>query len=132
MAFLKRLSSQRKWWMRGPPLLQPYYDIVKLSRKVAVYSVTTTWIFRAAPLISLAAVLVSSLLVPFGDLKAPVRFWGDVLLIAYLFGLARFFTVLAALDTGSSFEGMGASREAAFSCLSEGVLFLNFAALVVF
>lgn len=116
---------------KGPPLLQPYYDILKLIQKGSVYSVTTTWIFRAAPLISLAAALVSSFLIPFGGLEAPVQFWGDVLLFAYLFGLARFFTILAALDTGSSFEGMGASREAVFSCLSEVVLFLNFAALAV-
>ena len=116
---------------QGPPVLQPYYDILKLIQKGSVYSLTTTWIFRAAPLISLSAVLVSSFLIPFGSLKAPVQFWGDVLLFAYLFGLARFFIVLAALDTGSSFEGMGASREARFSCLSEVVLFINFAALVV-
>ncbi|MBI3306555.1 MAG: NADH-quinone oxidoreductase subunit H [Candidatus Omnitrophica bacterium] len=116
---------------KGPPLLQPYYDILKLLQKGSVYSVTTTWIFRAAPLISFASVLVSSFLIPFGGLKAPVQFWGDGLLFAYLFGLARFFTILAALDTGSSFEGMGASREAVFSCLSEVVLFLNFAALAI-
>lgn len=116
---------------KGPPYLQPYYDIFKLVQKGSVYSRTTTWIFRAAPLVALAAVLVSSFLIPFGGLKAPVGFTGDVLLFAALFGLARFFMILAALDTGSSFEGMGASREAAFSCLSEIALFLNFAALVV-
>lgn len=115
----------------GPPYLQPYYDILKLIQKGSVYSLTTTWIFRAAPLVSLAAILASSFLIPFGGLKAPVTFVGDVLLFAALFGLARFFMILAALDTGSSFEGMGASREAAFSCLSEIALFLNFAALVV-
>ena len=115
----------------GPPVLQLYYDILKLIQKGSVYSLTTTWIFRAAPLISLSAVLASSLLIPFGSLKAPVQFFGDVLLFAYLFGLARFFTVLAALDTGSSFEGMGANREVVFSCLSEVVLFLNLAILTV-
>jgi formate hydrogenlyase subunit 4 len=115
----------------GPPYLQPYYDIFKLIQKGSVYSLTTTWIFRAAPLVALTAVLAASFLIPFGGLKAPIQFWGDVLLFAYLFGLAKFFMILAALDTGSSFEGMGASREAAFSCLSEIALFLNFAALVV-
>lgn len=115
----------------GPPLLQAYYDISKLLQKGNVYSLTTTWIFRAAPLVSLAAVLAASFLIPLGGLKAPVQFWGDALLFAGLFGLARFFTILAALDTGSSFEGMGSSREAVFSCLSEITLFLNFAALVI-
>ena len=116
---------------KGPPYLQLYYDIYKLIQKGSVYSLTTTWIFRMAPLVSLAAILASSFLIPFGGLKAPVQFWGDVLLFAALFGLARFFMILAALDTGSSFEGMGASREAAFSCLSEIALFLNFVALAV-
>ncbi|OGW68530.1 MAG: hydrogenase [Omnitrophica bacterium GWA2_50_21] len=116
---------------QGPPLLQLYYDISKLIQKGSVYSRTTTWIFRAAPLVSWAAVLIASLLIPLGGLKAPLQFAGDVILFAYLLALARFFTILAAMDTGSSFEGMGASREAAFSCLSEAALFLNFATLVV-
>jgi formate hydrogenlyase subunit 4 len=110
---------------RGAPLLQPYYDIAKLFQKGNVYSTTTTWIFQAAPIVAMAAVLVSSVLIPLGGLKAPLSFWGDVVLFAYLYALARFFIILAALDTGSSFEGMGASREAAFSCLTEVVLFLN-------
>ncbi len=115
----------------GPPLLQPYYDIVKLFRKGNVYSTATTWIFQATPIVSMAAVLVSSLLIPLGSLNAPLQFWGDVILFAYLYGLARFFIIIAALDTGSSFEGMGASREAAFSCLAEVVLFLDFIILAL-
>ena len=108
---------------RGPPLLQPYYDLVKLLRKGAVYSTTTTWVFRAGPIVSLAAVLVAGLLVPFGGLPAPLSFEGDLILFAYLLGLARFFTVLAAMDTGSAFEGMGASREVAFGSLAEPAMF---------
>lgn len=116
---------------RGPPFLQPYYDIGKLFRKGNVYSTTTTWIFQAAPLVSMATVLVSAVFVPFGSLKAPLPFSGDIILFAYLYGLARFFMMIAALDTGSSFEGMGASREAAFSCLAEVVLFLDFIILAL-
>ena len=115
----------------GPPLLQPYFDIGKLFRKGNVYSVTTTWLFQAAPVIFMATVLASSLLLPLGGLKAPLQFWGDMILFAYLYGLARFFMIIAALDTGSSFEGMGASREAAFSCLAEVVLFLDFIILAL-
>lgn len=115
----------------GPPLLQTYYDIGKLFRKGNVYSPTTTWIFQAAPIVSMGAFIASSILIPIGSLKAPLYFWGDVILFAYLYGLARFFMVIAALDTGSSFEGMGASREAAFSCLTEIVLFLNFIILAL-
>jgi len=108
---------------RGPPLLQPYFDLAKLLRKGAVYSSTTTWIFRAGPIVSLAAVLVAGLLVPIAGLDAPLGFEGDLILFAYLLGLARFFTVLAAMDTGSAFEGMGASREVAFGSLAEPAMF---------
>ena len=114
---------------RGPPLLQAYYDIAKLLRKGLVVSSTTTWIFRAGPAVTAAAVFIAGLLVPFGAHGAPVSFAGDMILFAYLFGLSRFFTTAAALDTGSAFEGMGAAREATFACLSEPALFLALLAL---
>lgn len=107
----------------GAPYLQPYYDIIRLMRKGSVFSDTTTWIFRAGPVITLAAVGMAALLIPLGDHASPISFTGDMILFAYLFGLARFFTMAAALDTGSSFEGMGAAREATFSCLAEPTLF---------
>jgi formate hydrogenlyase subunit 4 len=113
----------------GPPLLQPYYDLWRLLGKGAVYSRTTTWVFRAGPVIGLAAVLVATALLPFGGCRAPLSFAGDLILFAYLLGLARVFTVLAALDTGSSFEGMGASREVLFSTLAEPPLLLALAAV---
>src|SRR5512133_1044519 len=103
----------------GPPLLQPYYDLLRLWRKGFVISRTTTWVFRAGPVVGLAVPLVAALLIPFGALPAPCSFDGDLILFVYLFGLARFFTASAALDTGSSFEGMGAAREVTFSCLAE-------------
>jgi len=111
----------------GQPLLQAYYDICKNFRKGAVYSRTTSWIFRAGPVVGLAAVLVALALVPANGFAAPLAFTGDLLLFAYVLGLMRFFTVLAALDTGSSFEGMGASREVFFSALAEPALLLGLA-----
>ena len=111
---------------KGPSFFQPYFDLQRLFQKNSVYSRTTTWVFRVAPIVNLAAVLVLSLLVPLGSFKAPVQFAGDILLAAYILGLARFFMIIAALDTGSSFEGMGASREAFFSCLSELALVYEF------
>jgi formate hydrogenlyase subunit 4 len=114
---------------RGQPLLQPYFDIWKLLRKGAVYSRTTTWLFVAGPLLGLAIALLLLLLLPMGRIPALVAFPGDVLLLVYLFGLWRFFTMLAALDTGSSFEGMGASREAFFSLFAELPLILGVVAL---
>jgi formate hydrogenlyase subunit 4 len=113
----------------GAPLLQAYFDIAKLARKGRVLSGTTTWVFRAGPAVSFSAVAAAGLLIPFGSLGAPISFAGDLILFAYLFGLARFFTTTAALDTGSAFEGMGASREVAFSCLSEPALFFAFLVL---
>lgn len=115
----------------GPSVFQPYFDLAKLFRKKCVYSSTVTWIFRAAPVVILAVMLVLALLVPFGRFKAPVQFSGDILLAVYLLALGRFFMILAALDTGSSFEGMGASREAYFSCLSELAMFMNFITLAL-
>ncbi|HUI27658.1 MAG TPA: NADH-quinone oxidoreductase subunit H [Candidatus Kryptonia bacterium] len=113
----------------GQVLLQPYYDLAKLLKKGAVYSGTTTWVFRAGPVVGLAALLVATALVPFGGRAAPVAFAGDLILFASLLGLLRFFTVIAALDTGSSFEGMGASREVTFSALAEPALLLGLAAV---
>jgi len=78
---------------------------------------------------AVAAVFLAALLVPFGHYPAPIHFQGDAILFLYLFGLARFLGVLAALDTGSSFEGMGSAREVTFSALAEPALFLGFAAL---
>jgi formate hydrogenlyase subunit 4 len=108
----------------GPPLLQAYFDLSKLFRKGSVFSDTTSWIFRAGPVVTLAALAAASLLIPLGNHRAPISFSGDMVLFAYLLGLARFFTMAAALDTGSSFEGMGAAREATFSCLAEPTLFM--------
>jgi formate hydrogenlyase subunit 4 len=113
----------------GARVLQPYYDIVKLLRKGLVVSETTTWIFRAGPIVTLAATLLAGLLIPFGPFSAPVSFTGDLILFAYLFGLARFFTTSAALDTGSAVEGMGASREVTFAVLSEPALFFAYLTL---
>lgn len=107
----------------GAPFLQPYYDILRLLKKGSVFSTTTTWIFRAGPLVTLATVIIAGLLVPFGAHQSPVSFQGDMILYAYLFALGRFFTMIAAMDTGSSFEGMGTAREATFSCLAEPTLF---------
>lgn len=104
---------------KGAPLLQVYYDIWKLLRRGAVISRTTSWVFAAGPSVNLAAVLIAACFVPFGGAGSFVSFSGDIFVFAYVLGLGRFFTIIAALDTGSSFEGMGASREAQFSALAE-------------
>jgi formate hydrogenlyase subunit 4 len=121
----KALMAGRK----GAPLLQPYYDIVKLFRKGFLLSGTTTIVFILGPFVTLASVAIAGLLVPSGPFDSPIGFEGDLILFAYLFGLARFFTTSAALDTGSAFEGMGSSREATFAFLTEPALFLAFIVL---
>jgi formate hydrogenlyase subunit 4 len=113
----------------GPPVLQGYYDIAKLVRRGTVLSRTTTWVFLAGPAVTLSAAFLAGLMVPLAGAPAPVRFAGDIVLFAGLLALGRLFTILAALDTGSSFEGMGASREAAFACFAEPALFLAVLAL---
>jgi formate hydrogenlyase subunit 4 len=109
----------------GPPLLQAYWDLAKLLRKDTVLSRTTTWVFLAGPAVGLVTTLFAALFVPIGGHPAPLSFEGDFVLFAYVLGLGRFFTVAAALDTGSSFEGMGGAREATFSCLAEPALFFG-------
>ena len=115
---------------QGPPLLQTYADLGKLLAKGAVYSRTTTGLFRAGPIVGLAAVTTAAAIVPFGAAPAPLAFPGDLILLCGLLALMRFVTVLAALDTGSAFEGMGASREVQFAALAEPALVLGLAVVV--
>lgn len=114
---------------RGQPWLQPYYDLWRLLRKGAVYSRTTTWVFRAGPVVGLAAAATALLLLPFGRAPAVIAFPGDFVVFVYLLALARLFLVLAALDTGSAFEGMGANREVLYAALAEPALMLGLATL---
>lgn len=119
------ITKTKAWFAgrTGPSVFQPYYNLSKLMQRGLVLSETATWVFRAGPLVTLATALLAGLLIPFGGLRAPISFAGDLILFAYLFGLARFFTTSAALDTGSAFEGMGSAREVTFACLSEPALF---------
>lgn len=115
----------------GPSVFQPYFDLARLARKKCVYSLTATWFFHGAPVVVLAAMLMASLLVPFGVSKAPVAFTGDIILLAYILALARFVMIVASMEAGFSMQGMGASREAFFSCLGELALFMNLITLAV-
>jgi len=114
----------------GPPLLQAYFDLMKLFRKGMVFSRTTTWVFRAGPLVGWISIFTASLIVPLGHHKAVLAFQGDMIFMVALLALGRFFMASAALDTGSSFEGMGAAREVSFSSFAEPALFFGFMALV--
>lgn len=116
----KSIASGRK----GPGIFQPLKDVSVLLRKGSVFSDTTGLIFRIAPSVTLVSVAGAMMLLPFAEQKALISFEGDFIFFAYLLALGKFFTIIAALDTGSSFEGMGASREALFSMLVEPAFFL--------
>ncbi len=109
----------------GPPYFQLYRDLARLLQKGSVFSRTTTWVFRAGPVVSLAATLAAALLIPLGSHDPLIGFAGDAVVFIYLLALGRFFTTSAALDTGSPFEGMGAAREVTFAALAEPAFFFG-------
>jgi formate hydrogenlyase subunit 4 len=123
----KSLASGRK----GPGILQPWKNIALLLRKEPVISTSASVIFRIAPLVYLATILIAILLLPFPGLKPLISFGGDFVFLAYLLALGKFFFILGALDTGSSFEGMGANREALYSMLAEPAFFILFGTLAL-
>jgi formate hydrogenlyase subunit 4 len=129
--FIGLLNRTKAVWAgrKGPPLFQSLYDALRLLRKRPIYGQVTTPIFQLGPLVLLASALVSSAFVPLFGGRALLPFTLDFVVLAYLWGLGRVALMLAALDTGSSFEGMGASREATYSALAEPVLFLALGAL---
>jgi len=116
----KSIASGRK----GPGIFQPIKDIVRLFKKGSVISETTSFVFQIAPSIYFASVLVAIMIIPFGQYKGIISFDGDFIFFAYVLALGKFFMIISALDTGSSFEGMGASREALFSMLAEPAFFV--------
>ena len=109
---------------KGPPLLINYYTLHKLFKKGSVYSTSTTFIFKLGPMVSLGAAVTVLLFLPFAGHPPVFSFKGDLLFILYLLGLGRFFTIAAAMDTASPFEGMGAAREAYFPIICEATLFM--------
>jgi formate hydrogenlyase subunit 4 len=125
---IKSLASGRK----GPGILQPIKDIIRLTRKGSVFSNTSSFIFRIAPSIYFASILMAITMLPHGNSPGLISFDGDFVMFAYILGLGKFLMIIAALDTGSSFEGMGASREALFSMLIEPAFFIVMGSLALF
>ncbi|HEV8508066.1 MAG TPA: NADH-quinone oxidoreductase subunit H [Chitinophagaceae bacterium] len=123
----KSITSGR----RGPGILQPIKDILRLLKKGAVYSKTTSFIFQIAPSVYLASVIMAIMIIPLGEYKGIISFDGDFVFFAYVLGVGKFFIIISALDTGSSFEGMGASREALFSMFAEPAFFILMGSLAL-
>jgi formate hydrogenlyase subunit 4 len=109
---------------KGSPVLINYYTLIKLFKKGSVYSTSTTFIFKLGPVVSLGAAATALLFLPIAGHAPVCSFNGDVIFILYLLGLARFFTIAAAMDTASPFEGMGAAREAYFPIICEASMFM--------
>src|SRR5674476_284626 len=124
---IKSIASGRK----GPGIFQPVKDVIRLFKKGAVYSKTTSFIFQVAPSIYFASIIMAILVIPFGQYKGIISFDGDFVFFAYVLGTGKFFSIISALDTGNSFEGMGASREALFSMFAEPAFFILMGSLAL-
>ncbi len=122
---LPGIINKVKAWVagrNGPPVLQLYYDLARLWRKGVVLCNVASPGHVVGPAVAWIAIVGAAMLLPLGPAGALLSFRGDALLFAYLLGLARFCTAYAALDTGSSFEGMGAAREVSYAILAEAAI----------
>jgi formate hydrogenlyase subunit 4 len=131
---LPGIINKVKAWVacrRGPPVLQLYYDLAKLRRKGVVMSYLASPGFLVAPAVAWVSIVGAALIMPLGPLGGLFDFRGDVLLLIYLLGLARFCTTWAAMETGSAFEGMGSAREVSYAVLSEAVTITALLTLIV-
>src|SRR5436309_664165 len=126
---LIRKVKARLQCRRGANVLQPYGDLSKLFRKQPVISTTTSWIFTAAPYIIFGSTLTAGMLVPVFTSNMPLNFAGNIIALVYLLALGTFFLILAGLDAGSAFGGMGSSREAIVASLAEPAMILSIFAI---
>ena len=122
---LIRTCKARTQMRRGPGLLQPYRDLHKLLSKDMVIPAPASWLFHSTPYVVFLATLLAGLMVPMVAARTPVGIFGGILAVVYLLGLGRFFLALGGLDTGSSFGGLGSSREMTISALAEPTLMLS-------
>ncbi len=131
--FVGLIAKVKSVWAgrKGSPVLQPYYDFFKLLSKGEVISTTTSPVFKIAPSIGIAATFFALMIMPIPVFGSVIHFEGDFVLFAYLLGLSKFLMVLGALDTGSSFEGMGASREVTYSTIVETAFFIVIGSLAL-
>jgi formate hydrogenlyase subunit 4 len=109
----------------GAPVWQPYYELKRLLRKETINAGTSSFVSVISPVINFVSVTAAAAILPIGYAQPLISFNGDIILFAYLLGLSRFFQILAAMDIGSSFEGMGAAREATFAVFAEPIFFFT-------
>ncbi len=125
------IKKTKAFWAgrKGVSIWQPLWDFLRLMKKCSVISETTSWVFKFAPVVGLATVLFASLFVPMISGNAIINVPFAFVIFSYILGLGKFFALISALDTGSSFEGMGASREACFSTIVEPAFFITLASI---
>jgi len=130
--FIGLINKTKAFWAgrKGASIFQPFYDFVKLLKKGEVISTTSSFVFVMAPALTFSSIVFASLLVPMFNHKALINFEGSFILFAYIMALGKFFSLIGAMDTGSSFEGMGASREASFSTLVEPAFFIIISSII--
>ena len=120
------IKKTKAFWAgrKGVSIWQPLWDFIRLMKKDAVYSKTTSWVFKFTPIVGFAAIIFAALFVPLANGIAVINIPFGFIIFAYILAFGKFFSLISALDTGSSFEGMGASREACFSTLVEPAFFI--------
>lgn len=126
------IKKTKTFWAgkKGPSIFQPLYDFIRLIKKDFVISNTTSVVFRIAPIITFSTVLFASLFVPLASGSALINIPAGLIVFAYTLALGKFASMISAMDTGSSFEGMGASREACFSTIVEPAFFMVMASIM--
>ncbi|ADN35808.1 formate hydrogenlyase subunit 4 [Methanolacinia petrolearia DSM 11571] len=128
MTVVKKVKAKMQG-RQGPPLFQMYYNIAKLLSKEAVYSDTSSWVTRAVPVVSLAVMILAALFVPVIFIPDSFGGIGNIILFLYILAIGRFMISLAGLDAGSTFGGMGSSREMSLSTVIEPTIIIVAAAL---
>ena len=126
------IKKTKAFWggRKGASILQPFWDFVKLIKKDFVISNTTSQVFRIAPIVMFISVLFASMFIPLASGMALINIAGGLIIFAYTLSLGKFFALVSAMDTGSSFEGMGASREACFTSIVEPAFFITVASIM--
>ena len=126
------IKKTKTFWQgkKGPSVFQPLYDFIRLMKKDFVISNTTSFVFKIAPVVSIVTVLFAAMLVPLASGKALINIPAGLIIFAYTLGLGKFIALISAMDTGSSFEGMGASREACFTTIVEPAFFVTIASIM--
>ncbi len=126
------IKKTKAFWAgrKGVSIFQPLFDTVRLFKKDRTISSTTSWVFNFAPVVVFATTLFAGLFVPMANCYSIINVVGAFVIFSYILGLGKFFALISAMDTGSSFEGMGASREACFTTIVEPAFFIILASLI--